>query len=378
MLADFAMLAAAETLAAPGVAIAGLDLKTNFLRPVAPDGSDLIARAEVIHSGQDDRDHPSGGHEHRGKAGTTGHGLLDVPARPASEPRRARAGNRGGLRVSSAPRRGRGPSGGAVSPARSRGAPCRRASKSSTVRLPRATSSIVPTSTRTMWRMNVSASIQSSSRWPGKGPASCWDRHSALTMSRSKRTCSVSVGVKAVKSWLPTSGRRAALELPAIKRVGPPQRSPLLERVPHRRGQQPVAVGSGAGVAAGVEPLGRTLASTTAISGGSTAFSRCANSFGGSRRGSKLATCPQAWTPASVRPATVSDARSPRIASKAASSSPWIGAQTGLRGPAGERRAVVGDRQPQGAHGLRLLARRAARPARGRPSRSSPSGAGRA
>ena len=36
MQADFAMLAAAETKAAPGVAIAGLDLKANFLRPVRP------------------------------------------------------------------------------------------------------------------------------------------------------------------------------------------------------------------------------------------------------------------------------------------------------------------------------------------------------
>jgi uncharacterized protein (TIGR00369 family) len=52
MQADFAMLAAAETIAAPGVAIAGLDLKANFLRPVAPDGSELTARAEVIHSGR--------------------------------------------------------------------------------------------------------------------------------------------------------------------------------------------------------------------------------------------------------------------------------------------------------------------------------------
>jgi uncharacterized protein (TIGR00369 family) len=52
MQADFAMLAAAETLAPPDVAIAGLDLKANFLRPVAPDGSDLTARAEVIHSGR--------------------------------------------------------------------------------------------------------------------------------------------------------------------------------------------------------------------------------------------------------------------------------------------------------------------------------------
>ncbi len=52
MLADFAMLAAAETKAAAGVAIAGLDLKANFLRPVAPDGADLTASAEVIHSGR--------------------------------------------------------------------------------------------------------------------------------------------------------------------------------------------------------------------------------------------------------------------------------------------------------------------------------------
>ncbi len=52
MLADFAMLAAAETKAAPGVAIAGLDLKANFLRPVAPDASELTARAEVVHSGR--------------------------------------------------------------------------------------------------------------------------------------------------------------------------------------------------------------------------------------------------------------------------------------------------------------------------------------
>jgi uncharacterized protein (TIGR00369 family) len=52
MLADFAMLAAADTKAGAGVAIAGLDLKANFLRPVAFDGADLTANAEVIHSGR--------------------------------------------------------------------------------------------------------------------------------------------------------------------------------------------------------------------------------------------------------------------------------------------------------------------------------------
>jgi uncharacterized protein (TIGR00369 family) len=52
MLADFAMLAATATKAGAGVAIAGLDLKANFLRPVAADGADLTARAEVVHSGR--------------------------------------------------------------------------------------------------------------------------------------------------------------------------------------------------------------------------------------------------------------------------------------------------------------------------------------
>ena len=52
MLADFALLLAVQTTTAPGVAIAGLDLKANFLRPVLPDGRDLTARAEVVHRGR--------------------------------------------------------------------------------------------------------------------------------------------------------------------------------------------------------------------------------------------------------------------------------------------------------------------------------------
>ena len=50
MLADFAMLVAAETTRPAGVALAGLDLKVNFLRPGAADGSDLVARAEVVNT----------------------------------------------------------------------------------------------------------------------------------------------------------------------------------------------------------------------------------------------------------------------------------------------------------------------------------------
>jgi uncharacterized protein (TIGR00369 family) len=52
MLADFAMTLAVLTTAPAGVAIAGLDLKVNFLRPVAGDGRELTARARVEHAGR--------------------------------------------------------------------------------------------------------------------------------------------------------------------------------------------------------------------------------------------------------------------------------------------------------------------------------------
>ena len=52
MLADTAMQVAIQTITPAGTAIAGLDLKVNYLRPVMPDGRDLTARAEVIHSGR--------------------------------------------------------------------------------------------------------------------------------------------------------------------------------------------------------------------------------------------------------------------------------------------------------------------------------------
>jgi uncharacterized protein (TIGR00369 family) len=52
MLADTAMLMAVLTKAAAGTAVAGLDLKVNYLRPVPPDGRDLTAEAAVEHSGR--------------------------------------------------------------------------------------------------------------------------------------------------------------------------------------------------------------------------------------------------------------------------------------------------------------------------------------
>jgi uncharacterized protein (TIGR00369 family) len=52
MLADAAMMSAVLTTAEAGTPIAGLDLKVNFLRPAPADGRDLIALAEVAHSGR--------------------------------------------------------------------------------------------------------------------------------------------------------------------------------------------------------------------------------------------------------------------------------------------------------------------------------------
>jgi uncharacterized protein (TIGR00369 family) len=52
MLADTAMMTAVLTTAPAGTAVAGVDLKANFLRPVAGDGRDLTARAEVVHQGR--------------------------------------------------------------------------------------------------------------------------------------------------------------------------------------------------------------------------------------------------------------------------------------------------------------------------------------
>jgi len=52
MLADTAMQVAVQTTIPAGTAIAGLDLKVNYLRPAMPDGRDLTARASVIHAGR--------------------------------------------------------------------------------------------------------------------------------------------------------------------------------------------------------------------------------------------------------------------------------------------------------------------------------------
>jgi uncharacterized protein (TIGR00369 family) len=52
MLAESAMTSAAFSTAPPDTAVAALDFKVNYLRPVFPDGEDLTARARILHRGR--------------------------------------------------------------------------------------------------------------------------------------------------------------------------------------------------------------------------------------------------------------------------------------------------------------------------------------
>lgn len=51
-LADSALSCAAQTIVPAGMTYVTLDLKVNFLRPVAPDGTDLTAYGKVVHRGR--------------------------------------------------------------------------------------------------------------------------------------------------------------------------------------------------------------------------------------------------------------------------------------------------------------------------------------
>ena len=52
MLADSAIASSIQSTLPPKTAYASIDLKVTFIRPVAPDGRDLVARARVIHRGR--------------------------------------------------------------------------------------------------------------------------------------------------------------------------------------------------------------------------------------------------------------------------------------------------------------------------------------
>lgn len=52
MLADSALVTAIQTTVPAATTVAAIDLKVNFLRPVPPDGRDLLARGRVRHAGR--------------------------------------------------------------------------------------------------------------------------------------------------------------------------------------------------------------------------------------------------------------------------------------------------------------------------------------
>lgn len=70
LLADAALDAAAQTAASPGVSFTPLDLKCNYLRPLASDGREARAHARLIHSGR--------------RIGVTRADVLDADGRPVA------------------------------------------------------------------------------------------------------------------------------------------------------------------------------------------------------------------------------------------------------------------------------------------------------
>ena len=209
---------------------------------------------------------------------------------------------------------------------------------SSSERRPPPTSSIVPTSTRTWLRMNDFASIRIASR----SSRSCSHAHASTV--RSNSTCSVCVGVNAVKSWVPTTAAAAASS--SRGRPGSATTAPGDPRTGRGwGGEDPIAVDAGLGRASRVEIVrrGRDLQHGDVMREDGVEALR--GPVGERALWTKLATWPSAWTPASVRPATVSSTRSPMIRSSADSTSRLDRPLPGLGRPAGEARAVVGDQQ---------------------------------
>ena len=88
MLADSALASAIQTTAPPGAAVAAIDLKVNFLRPVHPDGRDLLAHGRVRHAGRTIAIAEAEVVNADGKAGRPRDRLGDDPARPPGRARR--------------------------------------------------------------------------------------------------------------------------------------------------------------------------------------------------------------------------------------------------------------------------------------------------
>ena len=178
---------------------------------------------------------------------------------------------------------------------------------------PPATSSIVPTSTRFMWRMNVSASIQNSSTSPARSQRRPGDvALEALVVGVGRRE-----GGEVVRA-----GQRAAQACSASSSSGcghhsarPRSNGDGCVRAP-ARGRRRCAMRASWRAE---KPSGIASAASTAISAGSTALTR-AQSGGGALVGARPAPA-RARRGRCGRPRSARPARAARVAS-AASSSP--------------------------------------------------------
>ena len=168
----------------------------------------------------------------------------------------------------------------------------------------------------TVLRMKVKAAGRRTPRMLRMSPACV---QAAERTSRSKRTWSVCVGVKAVKSWVPGSAAAHACRASRSYRCGHQRARSRSKGAGRRAGQYAVEVAAGPGAAASVEAVVDAVAAVIAMSSGPTPFSRRARSSLTSASVAKLATWPSACTPLSVRPATLSCTGSRRTTASAAS-----------------------------------------------------------
>ena len=192
-----------------------------------------------------------------------------------------------------------------------------------------------------MWRRNESAATVKCSSSPRRP-------HAAPRISRTNTSCRVSVGVKAVKSWPPTSAaahssscvrsRAAATRardahealhasVSRAPRTGTTVPSPRSGRGSRRAPPPPRA------------PPRRPAAPCSAP--------RRAAPTGGPPSPSRLATCPVAWTPASVRPATARLAPRRQHGVERLAQHAFDRPLTGLPRPPAKPGPVVLERQPQ-------------------------------
>jgi uncharacterized protein (TIGR00369 family) len=85
MLADHSLSSAIQTTVPAGAAFGSIDLKVNYLRPVLPDGRELISRGRVTHSGRSIAVANSEVHNADGKTVALATGSARIlPGRPAS------------------------------------------------------------------------------------------------------------------------------------------------------------------------------------------------------------------------------------------------------------------------------------------------------